>query len=467
MGLFGKKDKEAVNTETTAENINTEAVTEEVSNEAVENTETTENTENTAADEETTKGKKKKKRRFHIVNSDPDLETSDVIGDTSKEEYKSVEDILAEEVETVIDYFTRVDPIKLNMLERGKMRKEQFEDEVHRFIEKSVTRTPQGDEQHDKVYDSFASFVWKYDILDELIEDPEISDIKIYDWDHIRVKRLGKRESSPVHFRNQKHFLQFVEHTAIKNKVSISDQNAAQNFVDKTSSDKAILRFNISTGFINTNGKYLMHVRKILKDKYTTEYLYKHGFFTPEQAKYIEERIKTGGGFLVCGKGGAGKTNLVNWMVDRIPEDQSGLCIQENEELFSNHPDMAFQHTVQNRGEGKIEYTLGDLARNGLLIDIDYFIIGEIKGAEALYLLNAVYTGAKGWATIHGASSTEAMKKLVDYIKYNSTYSQEEALQMLVHLDTVIFVENFHVAEISEVVRYNPEKKDFDYKRIF
>ena len=144
-------------------------------------------------------------------------------------------------------------------------------------------------------------------------------------------------------------------------------------------------------------------------------------------------------------------------MLDYIPEDKSGLVIQENEELFSNHPDLAFQHTVMNRGEGKIKYDLGDLARNGLLLDIDYFIIGEIKGAEALYLLNAVYTGAKGWATVHGASATEAMNKLVDYIKYNSDYSQEEALQMLVHLDTVIFMESFKIKEIAEIDGYDNE----------
>ena len=97
---------------------------------------------------------------------------------------------------------------------------------------------------------------------------------------------------------------------------------------------------------------------------------------------------------------------------------------------------------------------------------IDYFIIGEIKGAEALYLLNAVYTGAKGWASVHGASSTEAMKKLVDYIKYNSDYTQEEALEMLVHLDTVIFMDDFSVKEIAEIEGFDAKKGDLIYKRI-
>ena len=363
----------------------------------------------------------------------------------------------------VTDYFVQIDPIQLNMLERNKITKEAFTELVYDYIRSNITQDEQDVED---TFKTFASFLWSYDIIDELIDDDEISDIKIYDWDHIRVQRLGHRETSKLKFRNPDHFKKFVEHTAIKNKASISAQNALQNFTDKYSSDKAIMRFNITTPVVNSNEKYLLSIRKIPKHKYTTERLIELGFFTREMAEYFEDRIKNGGGLLVAGKGGSGKTTLINWALDKLPDDISGLCIQENEELFSNHPDIAFQHTIINRGEGKIEYNLGDLARNGLLMDIDYFIIGEIKGAEALYLLNAVYTGAKGWATVHGSSATEAMKKLVDYIKYNSDYSQEEALQMLVHLDTVVFMQDFGVREVQEITGYDPEIGDWTYKKI-
>ena len=364
----------------------------------------------------------------------------------------------------VTDYFVQIDPIQLNMLERNKITKEAFTELVYDYIRSNITQDEQDVED---TFKTFASFLWSYDIIDELIDDDEISDIKIYDWDHIRVQRLGHRETSKLKFRNPDHFKKFVEHTAIKNKASISAQNALQNFTDKYSSDKAIMRFNITTPVVNSNEKYLLSIRKIPKHKNTTEILIELGFFTREMAEYFEDRIKNGGGLLVAGKGGSGKTTLINWALDKLPDDISGLCIQENEELFSNHPDIAFQHTIINRGEGKIEYNLGDLARNGLLMDIDYFIIGEIKGAEALYLLNAVYTGAKGWATVHGSSATEAMKKLVDYIKYNSDYSQEEALQMLVHLDTVVFMQDFGVREVQEITGYDPEIGDLTYKKIF
>lgn len=370
---------------------------------------------------------------------------------------------ITEIIDEVIDYFTQVDPIQLNMLERGKIKREDFEKEVHNYIRNKVTKDK---DKHKEIFKGFASFVWSYDILDDLIDDDDISDIKVYDYNHIRIKRLGKREDCSITFRTERHYTKFVEHVAIKNKVSISDQNAAQSFVDKESSEKAILRFNITTGFINSNGKPVMHIRKIPKHKLTEEDLIKLGMMDKETADYLKKRIVEGQGFLIAGKGGAGKTTLMNWMIDFIPHEFSGLVIQDNEELFSAHPDIAYQHTVQNRGEGKIEYTLSDLARNGLLTDIDYFITGEIKGGEALYLLNAVYTGAKGWASIHGASSKEAMKKLVDYIKYNSDYTQEEALQMLVHLDTIVFMENFKVKEISEVIGYNEQVRNLIYKTI-
>jgi pilus assembly protein CpaF len=397
----------------------------------------------------------------NVTSSTEEITEAEKVKDKAKA-VDSHEKSINEIVDEVVDYFTIVDPIKLNMLERGKLTKEEFLEDVKRYI-KSIEKSH---EKREQILKSFASFVWSYDILDELIEDDSISDIKIYTWDHIRIKRLGKRSTSTLTFRNQKHYAKFVEHVALKNKVSISDQNAAQNFTDKESSERAILRFNITTGFINSNGKSVVAIRKILKHKYTKEQLINYGFFTPEVAEYLEKRAVEGDGMLFCGKGASGKTTCMNYLIDKIPEYNSGLVIQENEELFSNHPDMAFEHTVTNRGEGKIEYNLGDLARNGLLTDIDYFIIGEIKGGEALYLLNAVYTGAKGWASVHGASAKEAMKKLVDYVKYNSDYTQEEAMQMLVHLDTVIFMENFSVKEIAEVTGYDEEKKDLTYKMI-
>jgi pilus assembly protein CpaF len=384
--------------------------------------------------------------------------------DDGKATIKGVRKDAVDVVDDIISHFTQEDPIKLNLLERGAIKKEAFMEDVNRYISNYVSKVSA--ETLENIYKVFNSFVFGYDIVDELIADEDVSDIKIYRYEHIRVKKK-ERETSHVKFRSDEHFKRFIEHTVVKNKVSTSDQNAAQVFTDKKSNDKYILRFNVTTGFINSSEDYLLSIRKIPKTKYTREQFIEKGFFTAEQADYIEERVRSGHGVLIAGKGGSGKTFLMNYILDIIPHTKSGLVIQESEECFSDHPDLCFQHTVSNRGEGKIQYTLGDLARNGLIMDIDVFAIGEIKGAEALYLLNAVYTGAQGMATVHGASAEEALNKLADYIKYNSDYKMEDALRMLTHLDTIVFMKDFNMAEVAEVEGFDEEKKRIKYNRVF
>ena len=371
---------------------------------------------------------------------------------------------LESDLENLIDYFTRVEMQHLNRMERGIISKDAFLFEVQSYLEhQGIT----GDEKEELI-ERFKKFLWSYDILDELLDDPDVSDIKVLNYRTIRAKRLGKRETTGLHFTSPKAYTRFVDRVAIKNKANLSDQNAIQNFVDKKTHPKFILRFDVSTPFVNSVDNPYLHIRKIPKTKYTIDGLIEAGFMTQEIADYITKKAIYRDGILVCGKGASGKTTLMNTLLDILPADKSGLVIQDNDELFTyTHEDLMIQNTVTSKGEGKINYDLKDLARNGLLADLDYFIIGEIKGGEALCFLNAAYTGHKCWATVHGASSTEALGKLVDYIKYASDYSREDAMHMLTHVNTVIFLEDFKVKEISEVVGWDDEKKDLTYKRIF
>lgn len=365
-------------------------------------------------------------------------------------------------LENLIDYFTRVEMQHLNRMERGIISKEAFLHEVVSYLDmQGITGEAQAE-----LIDRFKRFLWSYDILDDLINDRDVSDIKVISPDIIRVKVLGKRKTADLKFRSDKAYTRFVERVAIKNKVNLSDQNAIQNFVDKHSNPNFILRFDVTTPFVNSVNTPYMHIRKIPKQKYKIEELIEAKMMSRETADYLLNAAANRDGILFTGKGASGKTTIMNVLLDYIPEDKSGLVIQENEELFSDHPDLMFQHTVLNKGEGKINYDLKDLARNGLLADLDYFVIGEIKGGEALYFLNAAYTGHRCWASVHGASSTEALNKLVDYIKYASDYSREDALQMLTHINTVVFMESFKVKEIAEVVGWDDEKKDLIYNKI-
>ena len=449
MGLFDKIKKQAIENESVnnGDDLDTKLITEkeqQINEDTIEN-----NSENDFTNPEAAK-----RREYNSLFDDSYSIQSQ--GDYIKA--KGVD----EYTDDIIEYFTRIRSELITQLDRGRITKDVFIREVKDYIRQLGIP----DDIATKVYKNFSQFLWSYDILDELIDDPDIQDIKCLSWDTIRIKKFGKRYTQNLKFRSKEHYIRFVEHAAIKNKISISDQNALQNFVDKDSNQNAILRFNIATKFVNSTEMPYLHIRKISKNKYTLQQLIDAGMASKETFDYLIKAAATRDGILFTGKGASGKTTLMNFLIDKIPDTCSGLVIQENEELFSKHPDLMFQHTVLNRGEGKIQYDLKDLARNGLLTDLDYFIIGEIKGGEALYMLNAAYTGHKCWASVHGASSTEAINKLVDYIKYQQDYTREEAMQMLTHIDTIVFMKDFKVAEIAEVTGWDEEAKQLKYKNI-
>lgn len=365
--------------------------------------------------------------------------------------------------EELIDYFTRVERTTLNRVNRELADKSEL-------LQKAAVYLLNRKVPHDMIDDlicKFHDYVFGYHILEPLINDEMISDIKVMKYDNVRAKKKGDRIDSGVKFKNEADLQRFAEYVAIKNKVSISDNNALPNFTDKLSNPKFILRFSMSTPYVNSVDNFYIQIRKVSKEKRGMDYLVAEGMLDEKTVNYLIDKVKNANGILFTGKGASGKTTLMNELLEHIPLNKSGEVIQENEELFTTkHPEITFHHIVRNCGEGKIQYTLEDLARMGLMFDLDYFIIGEIKGGEAVHFLNAAYTGHKCWASVHGVSSTEAIDKLADYALHASNYSKPELMKMLRTMEVVVFMENFKVKEISEVVGFDETTQRLIYKRI-
>ena len=367
--------------------------------------------------------------------------------------------------QNTLEFFTNdtQKAVKLNNSQRNLVSKQEILKDVEDYLEaKNIDK-----DIINEVVDQFEKYIWGYYLLNDLIEDESISDIKVLSKDNTRIKQYGERKDGNIHFPSNEILKSFINRIATKNQISLSDINAIQTFTDKTTSSKFILRINISTEYVNSVDNPYLHIRKIPKQKYTREQLISYGLATEEQLDFLIDRIKNGNGIIFTGKGASGKTTLMNFLIDEIPHNCSGLVIQENEELFSKtHPDIMFQRVRYAKGEGRIEYTLKDEAINGLLIDLDYFIIGEIKGGEALYFLNASYTGHKCIASVHGVNSTEALNKLAEYVKYESDYSKSDILKMLKHLD-VCYMEKFKVKEYSEVKGFDEKRQELIYNTIY
>ena len=169
----------------------------------------------------------------------------------------------------------------------------------------------------------------------------------------------------------------------------------------------------------------------------------------------------------IMGASGSGKTTLLNALKESLPDDVAVLIAQQADELTSRfHPDTMFMHSLPAGGDSKVNYDLKNISIAGLTMDVDYFIIGEVKGAEALYLLNAACTGQICAATIHSTSADRATDKLVDYAMYESRYSRNELMRMMDCFKLVVFMKDFKVDQVYSCLGWNEERKELEYERV-
>ena len=365
--------------------------------------------------------------------------------------------------ELVNDYITQKQSVLLQV-KKGQMSREDFMEEVKHHVEHyyELSRA-----QKQALLDEFEQYVFGYSILSPLIDDPEVSDIRVVSYDNIRVKRKGVRMDSGVSFSGPKEYRQFVDYVATKNQVNISNLNAIQRFTDQDSHPDFILRFTVSMPLVNTIQEPYLCIRKVPKSFPQMGELIRREMLDRDTAELLVQRFREGS-TLICGGNSSGKTTLLNALKETLPDDMAVLVIQQADELTTRfHPDMMFLHSLPGTGESRVNYDLKDISIAGLTMDVDFFIIGEVKGAEAMYLLNAAYTGQICAATIHAPSADRAPDKLVDYAMYESRYSRDELMKMMDCFHTLIFMEHYRVKQIFSCEGYSREQKSLLYKKLY
>lgn len=305
--------------------------------------------------------------------------------------------------------------------------------------------------------------LWGFGCLDELIENPDISDIRLVSEDDVRIKRLGKREPSGITFGSKEEYERYIEFITNRNATNISIVNAAQVFTDNDTCPTDILRFSLVSQLVNTNDRPTLLIRKIPKIKKTFEDLIASNYLTEEQMVYLKKRWENGHGLLICGPNGSGKTTLANAVLDFTPKKKSCVVIQESEELFcEGHPEMIFRKVIPPKNGSSISYSLKDLSRLALMESFDIMIIGEIKGDEAADLSYATYTGSQAMTTVHSNSAAEAYEKIIDYgLDAQPNRSRDHFAKQISSLDTVVFVKDYKIQEIMESDGWDRKNQEY------
>ena len=308
--------------------------------------------------------------------------------------------------------------------------------------------------------------LWGFGALDTLIQDEDVSDIRLIDENTVRIKRLGKREETLVKFESKQEYERYIEFITSRNNTNMSIINAAQVFTDKDTCPTDILRFSLVSPLVNSNERPTLLIRKIPKKKKDFNRLISENFITPEEVAYLQKRWIDGHGILVCGPNGSGKTTLTNAILESTPKEKSCVVIQESEELFcDSHPEMLFRKVIPPKNGAIVSYSLKDLSRLALMESFDVMVIGEIKGDEAADLSYATYTGSQAMTTVHSNSAAEGYEKLIDYgLDAQPNRSREHFAKHLQSLDTVVFVKDYHVEQILETNGYDKLRGEYNFK---
>lgn len=361
------------------------------------------------------------------------------------------------------DYTTKKQPSLIQM-KKGIITRKAFLEEAQMHIMNYYDVDP-GETQ--ELLKAFEHYIFGYSRLSPLIDDREISDIRIVTYDNIRIKKNGVRMDGGVAFASEKEYRRFVDYVATKNQVNISNVNAIQRFTDTESHPDFILRFTVSMPLVNTYHEPYLCIRKVPRNFPEMRELIQRSMLSEDTAQLLIKRFREGS-MLICGGNSSGKTTLLNALKETLPDNMAVLVAQQADELTTKaHPDMMFLHSLPGSSESQVSYDLKDISVAGLTMDVDFFIIGEIKGAEALYLLNAAYTGQICAATIHAPSAARAVNKLVDYAMYESRYLRDELMKMMDCFTTLVFMEHYKVKQICTLKGWDAQKHEMLYERIF
>jgi pilus assembly protein CpaF len=243
--------------------------------------------------------------------------------------------------------------------------------------------------------------------IEPLLADPSVSDILVNTYASVYVERYGVLEKTNVQFQNNEHLMRIIEKIATSVGRRIDESTP---MVDARLADGS--RVNAIIPPLSVDGPALS-IRKFSVDPYTMTDLINFKSITPAMGEFIGAAVKSKTNILVTGGTGSGKTTLLNVLSSYIPHNERIITIEDSAELQLQQPHVVRLETRPANIEGKGEIIQRDLVKNALRMRPDRIVVGEVRGAEALDMLQAMNTGHDGsLTTIHANSPRDALTRL-------------------------------------------------------
>ncbi|HLD40829.1 MAG TPA: ATPase, T2SS/T4P/T4SS family [Candidatus Omnitrophota bacterium] len=278
--------------------------------------------------------------------------------------------------------------------------------------------------------------------LEDLIDDPEISDIMVNNKDQIYVERQGKLELTSKRFISNEQVRQVIERIIAPLGRRIDESSP---MVDARLSDGS--RVNAIVSPLSLGGPMLT-IRKFSRDIFTTDALMKFGSLNSEMAEFLKACVVSRKNIIVSGGTGSGKTTVLNVLSAFIPSNERIITIEDAAELKLSQEHWGRLESRPQNIEGKGAITIRDLFRNTLRMRPDRVIIGECRGAETLDMLQAMNTGHDGsMTTVHANSTQDVLARLDSMILMTGPELPVRAIREMIASAVDIIV---HTARLSD-----------------
>lgn len=289
--------------------------------------------------------------------------------------------------------------------------------------------------------------------IKEFWDDPSVSEILVNGPKDIFVEKSGKLHKTTA---------SFADEDALRAAVN----NIAQSVGRRISFDEPRLDARLPDGSrvavvippCARNGT-TVSIRKFTQTKISFKDYIALGSISPDAAQFLDICMFLGKNILVSGGTGSGKTTLLSLLCSRIPKGQRVIVIEDSSELKINYDHVVFFETKQADSLGKGEVSIRDLLKSSLRLRPDRIIVGEVRSAEALELINAMNTGHKGClGTVHANSPEDAIVRLEALAAGGDSRLSEKALRYQVSsaIDMIVQISRYsdgsrRIGAISEI----------------
>lgn len=336
---------------------------------------------------------------------------------------------------------------RMDLTKLSALSPEQVHAEVSRLAESVLAQEslPLSSTERERLVNDVQHELFGLGPLEPLLADSTISDILVNSHSTIYVERRGKLETTNVTFKDDEHLMRVIERIVSSVGRRIDESSP---MVDARLQDGS--RVNAIIPPLSIDGPVLS-IRRFGAEPLRMGALIENKALTKDIADMLQMCVSARLNVLISGGTGAGKTTLLNALSAYIPEDERIVTIEDSAELQLQQPHVVRLETRPPNIEGRGEVTQRDLVRNALRMRPDRIVIGEVRGGEAIDMLQAMNTGHDGsLTTIHANTPRDALARLETMIQMTGMRLSDRAMRQQVAAAINLVVQ---VARLSDGTR--------------